>query len=78
MPPLAAAEAVAVLLHSFFIVAAIGISTIIAFCATCVPIGFFAFGVNSAGAMYVALGAGTISGLLALYFTCRRYWPEKD
>jgi hypothetical protein len=76
--PARAVEAVAILLHSFFIVAAIGISAVTAFCATCIPIGFFAFGVNSAGAMYVALGVGTITGLLALYFTCKRYWPEKD
>lgn len=73
-------QAIGLFLQSVFIVFWIALATVIGFVATCVPIGIAttmkhrSFEPN----LIAACGAGTITGLAALWFVARRLWPGKD
>lgn len=64
-------------LASIGVVLAIEIGMVVAFTATCFPIGLALFQSNSPWGLFVALGLGITAAAVAGFYLIRRLWPRR-
>jgi hypothetical protein len=76
--PMTAVEKVEAFVASVGVVTAIGVSALIAFVATCVPVGFVTLSASFEAGLILAVVVGLVAAVAVGVPMIRRLWPRRD